>query len=136
VGDRGWTRQATYVAHLTILAAMGLAALADWLTRAEAHGWSTVCLFMLAAAGVLLDVGVTGDQTLGRREINLRNPDARGRLNGLFVSLFFVGGAVGSLASGYAWAHGSWLGVCCAGAAFAVAALLTHSRVASSRRGE
>jgi predicted MFS family arabinose efflux permease len=133
VGDRGWTRQATYVAHLAMIAAMGLAALADLMAQKGSHGWSTISLCMLAGAGVLLDVGVTGDQTLGRREINLRNPDARGRLNGLFVSLFFVGGAAGSIASGYAWAHGSWLAVCCAGAAFAVAALLTHSRVASSR---
>jgi predicted MFS family arabinose efflux permease len=136
LGDRGWTRQATYVAHIAMIAAMALAALADWMAQERSHGWSTVSLFMLGGAGVLLDIGVTGDQTLGRREINLRNPDARGRLNGLFVSLFFVGGAVGSVASGYAWAHGSWLAVCGAGAAFAVAALLIHSCVVSSLCGE
>jgi predicted MFS family arabinose efflux permease len=125
-GDRGWTRQATYLAHIAMLAAMCLAALAEWMTRHSSHNGPTSGLFMLAAAGVLLDVGVTGDQTLGRRAINLGNPDARGRLNGMFVALFFVGGAAGSLLSGYAWARGSWLGVCCAGAAFAVAALVTH----------
>ncbi len=126
LGDHGLTRQATYIAHIAMIAAMCLAALAELMAQETVHDWSTASLLILAAAGVLLDIGVTGDQTLGRRAINLGDPDARGRLNGLFVSLFFIGGAVGSVSSSYAWAHGSWLAVCAVGAAFAVAALITH----------
>ena len=69
-------------------------------------------------------VGVTGDQTLGRRVINLLQPEARGRLNGLFVGLFFLGGAAGSAMAGVAWAWGGWPTVCVIGVVIAMAALL------------
>jgi hypothetical protein len=46
---------------------------------------------MLAAAAIVLDVGVIGDQTLGRRAVNLACPQARGRLNGLYAGLFLSG---------------------------------------------
>ena len=36
---------------------------------------------LMGASAVLLDIGVTGDQTLGRRAVNLLQPKARGRLN-------------------------------------------------------
>ena len=58
----------------------------------------------------------------GRRAINLLNPAARGRLNGLFVGLFFVGGALGAALAGSAWAWGGWSAVCGVGFAFAGAA--------------
>ncbi|MBN3845119.1 MFS transporter, partial [Burkholderia sp. Ac-20349] len=58
-------------------------------------------------------------QTIGRREINLLNPAARGRLNGLFVGLFFIGGALGAMLAGGAWAWGGWSAVCGVGFAFA-----------------
>lgn len=73
---------------------------------------------------MLLDIGVTGDQTLGRRAINLLQPKARGRLNGLFVGIFFLGGAVGSLLAGIGWSWGGWPCVCAIGAIFGLAALL------------
>src|SRR5262249_18340040 len=91
-GDRGWTRLTTLAGHLLILAALALAAWAGCAARLP----SGVALVLLGASAVLLDVGVTADQTLGRRVVNLLRPEARGRLNGLFVGLFFIGGAVGS----------------------------------------
>lgn len=50
------------------------------------------------------------------------NPAARGRLNGLFVGIFFVGGALGASLAGVAWAWAGWSGVCAVGLAFAAAA--------------
>jgi len=61
---------------------------------------------------MLLDVGVIGNQTLGRRAVNLLNPAARGRLNGLFTGSFFIGGACGSLVAGAAWVWGGWSMIC------------------------
>ncbi|MGK9233442.1 MFS transporter [Inquilinus limosus] len=119
-GDRGWTRPATLASHLAVIGAFALAA---W---AGAEGWTRPVL-PLAAMGlgaIALDIGVTGDQTLGRRAINLLRPEARGRLNGLFVGLFFLGGAVGSAAAGAAWAAGGWPLVCVIGAGFGLAALV------------
>ena len=78
----------------------------------------------MGVSAVLLDIGVTGDQTLGRRAVNLLQPKARGRINGLFVGIFFIGGAIGSLLAGLAWAWGGWNAVCAVGALFGVAALM------------
>ncbi|RWB51475.1 MFS transporter [Mesorhizobium sp.] len=119
-GDRGFTRPATIACHLGLIAALGLAA---WAGAAEAGG-TWVPLILMGASAVLLDIGVTGDQTLGRRAINLLQPKARGRLNGLFVGIFFIGGAIGSLLAGIAWAWGGWNAVCAAGAVFGVVALV------------
>ncbi|MDX8494896.1 MFS transporter [Mesorhizobium sp. VK22B] len=119
-GDRGFTRPATVLCHLGLIAALGLAAWAG----ATAAGGAWLPLVLMGVSAVLLDVGVTGDQTLGRRAINLLQPKARGRLNGLFVGIFFIGGAIGSLLAGFSWAWGGWNAVCAAGAVFGVAALV------------
>ncbi|AZO69862.1 MFS transporter [Mesorhizobium sp. M1D.F.Ca.ET.043.01.1.1] len=118
-GDRGWTRPATIFCHLGVVAALGLAA---WAGTTTSGSW--LPLMLMGVSAVLLDIGVTGDQTLGRRAVNLLQPKARGRLNGLFVGIFFIGGAVGSLLAGIAWAWGGWNAVCAAGAVFGVAALV------------
>jgi len=102
-----------------LIAALGLAA---WAGTARAGG-AWLPLILMGVSAVLLDIGVTGDQTLGRRAVNLLQPKARGRINGLFVGIFFIGGAVGSLLSGIAWAWGGWNAVCAAGAAFGFIAL-------------
>ena len=112
---------ATTVSHLILLGAMALSA---WAGEAET-GHSVISLVLLGAGAVMLDVGVTGDQTLGRRAINLLRPEARGRINGLFVGIFFLGGAVGSALAGTAWSWGGWTAVCAAGAVFGTAAFLT-----------
>ena len=78
----------------------------------------------MGSSAVLLDVGVTGDQTLGRRAINLLQPEARGRINGLFVGLFFLGGAAGVAMAGIAWESGGWPMICATGAGFGIAALV------------
>jgi len=119
-GDCGWTRATTLSAHFLILAALSLAAWAgSWPSISPA-----VPLAVLGASAVLLDVGATADQTLGRRAVNLLRPEVRNRLNGLFVGRFFIGGAIGSAATGLAWSIGGWFAVCGLGASFAVLALL------------
>lgn len=120
IGDRGWTRPATILSHLVLIAAL---ALAGWAGSLDA-GTPRLSLALLGMSAILLDVGVTGDQTLGRRVINLLQPEARGRLNGLFVGLFFLGGAAGSAIAGVAWTWGGWTAVCVVGAAFGGIALL------------
>jgi predicted MFS family arabinose efflux permease len=119
IGDRGWTRMGTLAAHGVLLAAMALAAWAG----AQGAAGGTWPLLAMAAAAVLLDVGVTGDQTLGRRAINMLRPEARGRINGAFVGVFFLGGAAGSALAGIAWIAGGWNAVCAAGALSGLAAM-------------
>ncbi len=121
MGDRGWTRTATLASHVIVLAAMALAA---WVGGIRS-GSSVALLILLGMSAVLLDVGVTGDQTLGRRAVNLLKPEARGRINGLFVGIFFLGGALGSALAGTAWDFGGWAAVCAGAAGFGVIALIT-----------
>jgi predicted MFS family arabinose efflux permease len=83
--------------------------------------------FTSAAGGFVAMVtllGDAGDQTLGRRAINLLLPEARGRINGLFVGMFFIGGAAGAALAGIVWASGGWRMICATGAAFGIAALV------------
>ena len=120
-GDRGWTRPGTIVSHIVTVVAFGVAALGDRLGATT----PLVGLSVLALAAIVLDIGVFGDQTFGRRAINLLNPDARARLNGLFVGLFFIGGSIGSALVGLTWTHLGWPGICALGGTFGVLSLLS-----------
>ncbi len=128
-GDRGLTGVATRVAHAGAAGALVLAGIAGagWLGF-EPGTYPLTALALLAIAAFVLDLGVIGDQTLGRREINLLRPDARARINGLFTGLFFVGSAAGSALSGLAWTASGWSGVCLLGAFFAAAAFVMGLR--------
>lgn len=120
MGDRGWTMRATFACHILIVLAFGLAAIAGCSDAASPY----ILLTLLGFSAVILDVGVTGDQTLGRREINLLRPEASSRLNGLFVGQFFIGGAIGSALAGIAWISGGWGLICAIGAALGTCALI------------
>ncbi|MBZ9811030.1 MULTISPECIES: MFS transporter [unclassified Mesorhizobium] len=116
MGDRGWERPTTITAHIVLIGALGLAI---WAGSVHSNS-SLLPLVMMGASAVLLDIGVTGDQTLGRRAINLLQAEARGRLNALFVGLFFIGGAMGSALAGVAWGVGGWNAVCAIGISLSV----------------
>ncbi|MBU9438598.1 MFS transporter [Burkholderia multivorans] len=119
-GDSGrgpLAQRAAFAAMLAALVVLGIAG-AGWLGF-DAHAHRGLALALLAGGAALLDAGVIVDQTLGRRAINLLNPAARGRLNGLFVGLFFVGGAIGAALAGSAWAWGGWSAVCTIALVFA-----------------
>lgn len=123
-GDRGQTQAATALAHMGVIIAMALAAIAgtDW-SAEDGTLSARFSLTLMVLAAVILDLGVIADQTLGRRAINLLRPEARGRLNGLFTGIFFLGAATGSGLSGVAWVQGGWSAVCLIGALFAMTAL-------------
>lgn len=119
VGDRGWTRSATTLSHAMLLGSLALAA---WAETAALD--TRLALVLMALGALLLDIAITGDQTLGRRAVNLLRPEARGRINGLFVGLFFIGGAIGSAIAGFVWAYGGWNAACAVAALFGIAALI------------
>ena len=124
IGDRGWTRGASSAAHASIVLAMLVAGVAGagWGGFAPAAHPKTALAILIFAA-IALDAGVTTDQTLGRRAINLLPSDERGRVNGLFVGLFFVGGAIGAAGAAIAFAHAGWSSVCLLGMATAAVTL-------------
>ena len=118
-GDKGFARPLLIAAHLMIIGALALCA---WAGVMESRA---TALTLLGIGAVLLDFGITTDQTLGRRAVNLLLPEARGRINGLFVALFFIGGAIGAAAASAAWSFGGWSAVCAVAAGFGVLGLIT-----------
>jgi predicted MFS family arabinose efflux permease len=125
LGDHGLTRPATRVAHSAIIVALIVAGTAggDWFSF-DAKASPDLALALLVVAALLLDLGAVGDQTLGRRVINLLRPEARGRLNGFYTGFFFLGGAVGSALASLTWAYGGWSLVCIVAIGFGAVALI------------
>ena len=77
----------------------------------------------LIAAGVLIDGAVQANQVVGQRAIYSLGAEARSRLNGLYVALFFIGGASGSAVASLTYALGGWDAIAWIGFAFPIAAL-------------
>lgn len=119
LADRGWTRPATLLSMLVVIAAY-------LMTHAVPLG-STLSLGLLVAAAILIDYGVTTNLVLGQRAIFALGAEMRSRLNGLYMATFFVGGAAGSAAGAWAYAQGGWRLASMVGAALPVAGLIYAS---------
>lgn len=114
--DRGHTRIAS-------AGAMAMAAASFLLTLVVEPG-STLSLGLLVAAALVLDFGVTANVVLGQRAIYSLGAEYRGRLNGLYMATFFMGGAAGSALGAWAFAQGGWSLTAWIGFALPVAAIL------------
>jgi len=117
--DRGWTRPATGLAMLSVAVAFLMTLLAE--------PGSRLGLGLLVAAAILLDFGVSANGVLGQRAIFSLGAALRGRLNGLYMATFFLGGAAGSALGGWAFARGGWPLAAAFGAALPVLALLYYA---------
>ena len=100
LADRGWTKKLTGAAF--VIAASSFA-----LTHVLQSNL-TVSLFLFCIAAILLDMAVSGNLVLGQQAIYGLGDEIRGRVNGLFMAVFFVGGAVGSALGGWSYAQGNW----------------------------
>ncbi|MFC5447500.1 MFS transporter [Paenibacillus aestuarii] len=100
LADRGWVRPATGWA-LAIVILSGLLPLV-------VPSGSKIAVPLLVVAAILLDLGVSANMVLGQRVIFSLGAEIRSRLNGLYMAIFFLGGAIGSAAGGWAYATGGW----------------------------
>jgi predicted MFS family arabinose efflux permease len=126
LGDRGHGRSGSGLALVLALVAMVLA-------HYEAGN-----LLLLALAGILLDLAVQGHQVFSQREIYGLRPDARARINTVFMSTVYVGGAVASAAAGgvhdaYGWPGATMLGAALPAVALCVWVVSTLRTVRSER---
>ena len=116
LADRGYS-------HLTSGLAMALVAIAFLL--AWVGGFYALGILLLA--GVVLDFGVQANMVVGQRALFALGEHTRGRLNGLYIALFFLGGAVGSGLASVSYSYGGWPLVCVIGVIFPLLALLLYS---------
>ena len=81
-------------------------------------------LIGLIVGVVVLDFGVQIALVSNQHVIYGLHPEYKSRLNTLFMTTMFVGGALGSMAAATAFVHGGWRGVCILGGVLPVGALL------------
>jgi predicted MFS family arabinose efflux permease len=115
VADRGWTRPATAAAMLFTAGGFALTRLVDL--------GSTFSMALLVSAAIAIDFGVQANVVLGYRALFALGAESRGRLNGLYMTTFFLAGAAGSAVGGWAYANGGWTLVAWIGMALPLVAL-------------
>jgi predicted MFS family arabinose efflux permease len=113
--DRGWTRLGMGIAMLIVTGSFLLA-----------HIAGRGSMPLLVAAAILLDLGVTSNMVLSQRQIYGINAAARSRLNGIFMAIFFAGGALGSALASWSFAGGGWSLLSWIGCAFGAVALILY----------
>ncbi|EMM0381990.1 MFS transporter [Pluralibacter gergoviae] len=110
-------------AHLTTTGAL-LLLLLSWI----AIWWGHASLLALIVGILVLDLTVQGVHITNQTVIYRTHPEARNRLTASYMTCYFIGGAVGSLLSAWAWQRAGWTGVCLAGGTLAVLNLLVWWR--------
>ncbi|HEF5695578.1 TPA: MFS transporter [Bacillus cereus] len=120
LADLGWTRPATGIALTVVIISLILPL---FIQSSSSFG-----IAVLVIAAILLDMGVFANLVLSQRLIFSLSPEIRSRLNGLFMAIFFLGGAVGSFIGGWAYALGGWNLTLWIGIAFPTIALLYFAR--------
>jgi predicted MFS family arabinose efflux permease len=76
---------------------------------------------------IALDLGTQANQIANQTRIFGLEPGAHGRINTIYMTVYFLGGSLGSLFSTMAWARWGWNGVCALGMAFLGLAALRHA---------
>jgi predicted MFS family arabinose efflux permease len=77
----------------------------------------------LAIGGIVLDLGTQSNLVTNQTRIYRLIPEARNRINTIFMVTYFIGGALGTFLAGHAWTNYRWPGVCTLGASLFAAAL-------------
>lgn len=107
--DRGWGTQTAVVAILIKLLAW------YWLWLGGASlAWFLVGTFFL-------DMAQQGVNIAKQSAIYQLVPEARSRLNAIYMTAYFLGGASGSAGASLAWHYAGWDGVCVLGAGLILA---------------
>lgn len=67
-------------------------------------------LILLAACAVLIDAAIQGNQIVSQRIIFAIAPEKRGRINAIYMTSAFIGGAIGSTLGTITYHAGGWTG--------------------------
>jgi predicted MFS family arabinose efflux permease len=91
-------------------------------------------LVVLAVGVLVMDVGAQATMVSNQTRIYALDAAARSRLNTVYMTLMFAGGAIGSALGARAWAGWGWTGICVLGAVMGLAAAAVELS-AARRRG-
>ncbi|MBD2715844.1 MFS transporter [Hymenobacter sp. BT646] len=89
-------------------------------------GFTGYYLLGLIVGVIILDVGQQMTHISNQTRIFALLPEARSRLNTVYMTSCFIGGSAGSLLGGLAWDHFQWYGVCGVGLALVSLAYLAN----------
>jgi predicted MFS family arabinose efflux permease len=104
LADRGHTRSGRLVSGVLLAASFAIL----WLGR-DSIAWIVIGV-------IVLDLGVQGTHILNQSTIYEIAPDARSRINAVYMTSYFVGGALGSAAGAFVYDRRGWGAVCVLGA--------------------
>jgi predicted MFS family arabinose efflux permease len=111
VADRRGPRFTLGLALTVLLASYGVFALLG------ARLWG------LTLGVILLDFGVQSAHVSNQTRLYALIPEARSRLNTVYMVTYFVGGSIGSALGAWGWSVAHWQGVCAVGAGLSALAL-------------
>ncbi len=114
LADRIGPRRIIGLALLAILAAFAIMAL-----------WGDTFPGLIAGI-ILLDAGVFGAQIPNQTRVFALVPEARSRINSVYMVCYYGGGALGSASGSWAWAAAGWHGVCFLAVGLLTLALSIH----------
>jgi predicted MFS family arabinose efflux permease len=80
----------------------------------------------LIIGAILVDLGMQALHITNQNIIFSKNPDARNRVNTIYMVGFFIGGAIGTTSGAIAWQHYGWTGVSVLGLSLSAAILIAH----------
>jgi predicted MFS family arabinose efflux permease len=121
LSDRRGTRYVVSAAGGTLTASY------VWLWFSERAPISVAMHMLGLVIGVVaLDVGAQMMQVANQTRIFGLGAQARSRLNTIYMTIYFVGGALGSALASLAWSRWKWDGVCALELTFIAAAGLRH----------
>jgi predicted MFS family arabinose efflux permease len=80
----------------------------------------------LVVGVILMDMGVQATHISNQAIIFSLNPDARNRINTVYMVSYFAGGSAGTFLASKIWGSYGWNGVCAIGIALSVIVLVVH----------
>jgi predicted MFS family arabinose efflux permease len=93
----------------------------------KAHTATMLHIVALAVGVIILDVGAQMCQVANQTRIFGLAPEARGRINTVYMTIYFTGAAVGSALATRAWVRWQWNGVCALAIGLIALAALRHA---------
>ncbi|GLW17736.1 MFS transporter [Streptomyces sp. NBRC 13847] len=126
LADRGLVHHVTGAGAFLLLGSWGLLA-----AGGAGGGWS---LAALLAGVIVLDLAVQAVHISNQNMVFGVRPEARNRLNSVYMTSYFAGGAAGSALTSVVWGTSGWSGVCILGAALAAMAVLVWAADLLRRR--